>query len=187
MTDRVRHYQFLPIDGGFEINEALEQISQDLDELASIVDGLAASYGEMLLLTPIAGPNITNAVQTLLQYDTVTLPGNGVTLDTTTGQFSFQKPGIYAVTIGIGFLHNVDGASARNTALRVFDATAASAVAGRQTVATSANANTSTGSMTRMLPVTDLMVGNLMQIEIGLGGTYTSVFWLTQALSIRNV
>ena len=135
-------------------------------------------------LPPVAGPIIAAAYQILTQYDTESFPPVGVTLNTTTGRFSFGEPGKYEVLLAYSFGHDAVAAS-RLHSFRLFNETQSAAVQ-TMTYGSEGNADYTQGHFTLQFEVTD--AADVYRLEVGNAATnYTTVQHNTLSLTLKRL
>lgn len=152
---------------------ALEARVATLETL--IVELRVAAQGSMTLATPVAGPDITGTYQPITFYDTVPYE-RGATVNTTTGEFTFNTDGDWALFYRIAINHGGSGAR-RTLNVRSFNVTTATA---GPTSNLFIGSNQEDTSDTLMLPfaVTSGQVGQSFRLDIGnASANITGVTW----------
>ena len=191
MVDRVRHYQFIPIEGGFPLNDALEQISRDLDEVYSLVaQATRALYGGMYMAAAsVGGPDIDPIYQTITQFDTEAPPsgGVGVAVNTTTGEFTVLPGNVYLVSVSITLEHNEVNAG-RETNLRVYNVTTGAPIPSTSVpIFVGRNQGGFNFGVTFMFEAPQANTPTVARLEIGGGDIFTLVTWRGLDLSLRAI
>ena len=147
----------------------------------------SAAYGSMALSAPVSGPDIpVGSFIPITQFDTVNIPGRGISLDASADTFSFDFEGVYRVSLIFAIDHNEVNAS-RQFELRLFNVTDVSAGAvtvigmGRNVVVTNF-------TISFLVDISASNVDDAYRIEVGNANTViSSVVWETLNLSIDMV
>jgi len=156
-------------------------IEARLDLIEAILpDMRVAAQGAMSLAVGVAGPDITGAFQTITFFDTIPYE-RGVTVNTTTGEFTFNLAGDWVFLYRANVSHNNSGAT-RTVDVRLFDVTGGTPSTAEQVFIPS---NQPTTPLNAMVPF-DLLqvdVGDTFRLEIGnASANLTGVNWDSSSL-----
>ena len=162
---------------------ALEARGATLETL--IVELRVAAQGSMTLATPVAGPDINAAYQPITFFDTIPYQ-RGVTVNTTTGEFTFNADGDWALWYRLNL--NVSSSGTRRTlSVRPFNVTAGTP-APSSDLFISSNAPDVSDSPMVPLAITAGQVGQTFRLEIGnASNNITGVTWNSSNLLILFV
>ena len=130
--------------------------------------------GEMELTAPSAGADIGLAYQPVDQFDSVSIPGQGITL-ATDGTFTFQQNGIWDIRLQLNISHNESNAS-RETNIRLYDVTGAAEI-GSAAIPIARNQPGTATSISLRANIPSSGLGNTYRFEIGGGDTLSAVLW----------
>ena len=111
-----------------DVQSALKGLANRCDTLEEIIIELVVSFrGAMNLITPtgVSGPDIPagsgNYVD-VTQFNNIAIPPRGCTLDTGTGEFSFNRNGAWNLTFSVSMTHT-DTNNGRTANMRIFNVT----------------------------------------------------------------
>ena len=157
-----------------------------LDLIEAILPDLrVAAQGSMELQTPVAGPDITAAYQPITFFDTIPYQ-RGVTVNTTTGEFTINLEGDWAFWYRLNIAVASSG-SRRTLSVRSFNVTTATPGPVTNLFIPS---NAPDVSDTLMVPVAFAAgdIGDTLRLEIGnASNNITSVTWNDSALLLLYV
>ena len=157
----------------------------DAITVASIFN--SAAYGSMVLTSPASGSDIpVGSFITITQFDTVNIPGRGITLDASADTVSFEFEGVYRVSLMFAIEHN-ELNSSRQFELRLFNVNDASGLSSTVIgIGRNVGVTNFTASFLVNISVSD--VDDVYRVEVGNADTViSSVVWETLNLSIDMV
>lgn len=137
--------------------------------------------GEVNLFAPVAGSDIGAAYLPLNDWNTVTVPGIGITFNATLGEFSFGWPGTWQLSLSLIWEHNSSN-TGRLTNVRYHNVTEG-VTSTPVVVATGRNAEATAITLLLLVNIGVTDIGDVFRYEIGGGDAYTSVVWDQQALA----
>ncbi len=146
-----------------------------------------AGYGGIQQSSPnVAGSNIGAAWQVLTSFDAATLiTPVGVTQDVANNGLRFDHPGVWVLVVALAFEHNSSN-SGRITYVRTYNATKDTGGSG-VVIGTGRNAEATNFGASLLFELGVAEVGDLLQLQIGNGDSYTNVDWDALAFSTFHV
>lgn len=142
-------------------------------------------WGAVGLSTPEADTDIGAGWNPVDQPNQTEVALRNVTYDTATGNFSFQKKGIWDLGLLLNFQHNESNAG-RQTALRLWDATGGSQLGDSFPIAIARNQPSTQVSITYPSEIPTVALGNLLRFEIGGFDTLTNIIWTQSELQFSK-
>ena len=164
----------------------IASIEGRLDLLETLIVELrVAAQGAMTLATPVAGPDITAAYQPITFFDFIPYQ-RGVTVNTTTGEFTFNADGDWAIWYRLNIAVASSG-TRRTLSVRSFNVTTATAGPANNLFIGS-NASDVSDTIMSPLAVGPVEVGQTFRLEIGnASNNITGVTWNSSNLLILFV
>ena len=200
-SDRSHHYHYLvtseAVDNVTTVDVPVSLIERQ-GAAITVADGSAivpqlfprgigqALYGSMNLSAAAAGNDLGVVYDPITEYDTVNLPGLGITFDLVAGSMAFATTGVYVVNFLASLNHNSSN-SGRVTSMRLFDITAAVPLPGEVRIGIGRNVEDTAIAVSLLVEIGQAEINEAIRAELGNGDIVTSVIWTTLSLAAYSV
>lgn len=140
--------------------------------------------GAMVAAVPIAGPDLGAGFQVINQFDTISIPTFGCTLNTITGEFRTLARGVWDIELNFSIEHDELNQS-RDTRVRLWNVTTGAAVGHPFVIGIGRNTNA-----TDVYIKERIIAGSTVhdfRVEIGGGDAVALVTWQSNGLYLLQI